>query len=124
MTLEYAIKCLETGSKFPGFYASEQEIDEACAIACAAIREKMEREQLEKEDVTPVVHGIPCRKNRPKMHKRYEEFKTENGEVLYKTATYVDESNWVEYCPKCGKRLCSRFNNYCPNCGAKMGSEQ
>lgn len=75
-------------------------------------------------DVAPVVHGVPVRKNRPSKHERYEEVKTENGEILYKKYVYVDETNWIEYCPVCEKRLCSRFKNYCPHCGAKMDLEE
>lgn len=41
--LEYAIKCLETGTKMPDFYASNEDVDEACKIACEAIKEKVER---------------------------------------------------------------------------------
>lgn len=44
MELEYAIKCLETGTKMPDFYASNEDVDEACKIACEAIKEKMERD--------------------------------------------------------------------------------
>lgn len=74
-------------------------------------------------DVVPVVHGVPVRKNRPRKYECFEEVKTENGEILYKKHVYVDETNWAEYCPACGKRLCSRFKSYCPNCGAKMDLE-
>lgn len=71
-------------------------------------------------DVAPVVHGVPVRKNRPRKYEWYEEVKTENGEILYRKHVCVDETNWAEYCPACGKRLCSRFKSYCPNCGAIM----
>lgn len=71
-------------------------------------------------DVAPVVHGVPVLRNRPSRHERFEEAKLEDGEILYRKYVYVDETDWVEYCPVCGKRLCSRFNNFCPNCGAKM----
>ena len=71
-------------------------------------------------DVVPVVHGLPVRKNRPKKYEWYEEVKTENGEILYRKHVYVDETNWAEYCPACGKRICSRFKSYCPSCGAIM----
>lgn len=71
-------------------------------------------------DVVPVVHGAPVRKIRPSKHEWYEEVKTENGEILYRKHVYVDETNWLEYCPACGKRLCSRFKSYCPNCGTIM----
>ncbi len=71
-------------------------------------------------DVVPVVHGAPVRKIRPSKHEWYEEVKTENGEILYRKHVYVDETNWSEYCPACGKRLCSRFKSYCPNCGTIM----
>lgn len=54
MTLEYAIKCLETGSKFPDFCATAEEIDEACKIACEAIQEKIDREKEAKESVKRV----------------------------------------------------------------------
>lgn len=75
-------------------------------------------------DVVPVVHGAPVRKIRPSKHEWYEEVKTENGEILYRKHVYVDETNWSEYCPACGKILCSRFKSYCPNCGAKMDLEE
>lgn len=75
-------------------------------------------------DVAPVVHGLPVRKNRPKKYEWYEEVKTENGEILYRKHVYVDETNWAEYCPACGKRLCSRFKSYCPSCGAIMDLEE
>lgn len=71
-------------------------------------------------DVAPVVHGVPVRKNRPRKYEWYEEVKTENGEILYRKHVCVDETNWAEYCPAYGKRLCSRFKSYCPNCGAIM----
>ena len=71
-------------------------------------------------DVVTVVHGAPVRKIRPSKHEWYEEVKTENGEILYRKHVYVDETNWSEYCPACGKRLCSRFKSYCPNCGTIM----
>ena len=74
-------------------------------------------------DVAPVVHGVPVRKNRPRKYECFEEVKTENGEILYKKHVYVDETNWAEYCPACGKRLCSRFKSYCPSCGAIMDLE-
>lgn len=74
-------------------------------------------------DVVPVVHGVPVRKNRPRKYEWYEEVKTENGEILYRKHVYVDETNWAEYCPACGKRLCSRFKSYCPSCGAMMDLE-
>lgn len=75
-------------------------------------------------DVVPVVHGIPVRKNRESREVVYLQAGEENGEILYKRYVYVDKTDWVEYCPACGKRLCSRFNNYCPNCGAKMDKEE
>lgn len=28
-----------------------------------------------------------------------------------------------DLCPKCGKKLCSRFKNYCSNCGTKINAE-
>lgn len=71
-------------------------------------------------DAVPVVHGAPVRKIKPSKHEWYEEVKTENGEILYRKHVYVDETNWSEYCPACGKRLCSRFKSYCPNCGTIM----
>lgn len=49
---------------------------------------------------------------------------SENGETLYLKRIFVDEKSRVMYCPACGKRLCSRFDNYCPNCGAKMDLEE
>lgn len=75
-------------------------------------------------DVAPVVHGMPVKKVRPIRRERYEEVKMENGKMLYRKIVYVDEKNFVEYCPACGKRLCSRFTKFCPNCGAKMGWEE
>lgn len=44
MTLNRAIECLKTGSKMPDYYVSNDEVDEACEIACQAMREKIERE--------------------------------------------------------------------------------
>ena len=68
-----------------------------------------------------VVHGHPVHHNRPARYEHYEMVQqTEDGEPLYKRQSYMLQDNPVEYCPKCGKRLCSRFTNYCPNCGAKM----
>lgn len=78
-------------------------------------------ERMPAADVAPVVHGVPISKNRSQKYEIYEEAGTgENGETLYRKRIYVDEKNSVEYCPACGKRLCSRFRNFCPNCGAKM----
>ena len=71
-------------------------------------------------DVMVASHGTPLRKIRPSKHERFEEVKTENGEILYKKHVYIDETNWAEYCPACRKRLCSRFKSYCPNCGIKL----
>lgn len=68
-----------------------------------------------------VEHGHPVHHNRPARYEHYEMVQqTEDGEPLYKRQSYMLQDNPVEYCPKCGKRLCSRFTNYCPNCGAKM----
>lgn len=80
-------------------------------------------DEIPAADVAPVVHGVPVRKNRPRKYECFEEVKTENGEILYKKHVYVDETNWAEYCPACGKRLCSRFKSYCPSCGAIMDLE-
>lgn len=82
-----------------------------------------EIQEMPAADVTPVVHGIPVRKNRESREVVYLQAGEENGEILYKRYVYVDKTDWVEYCSACGKRLCSRFNNYCPNCGAKMDKE-
>jgi hypothetical protein len=76
-------------------------------------------------DVAPVVHGVPISKNRPQKYEVFEEASTgENGETLYRKRICVDEKNSVEYCPACGKRLCSRFRSFCPNCGARMDGER
>lgn len=73
------------------------------------------------ENVAPVVHGTPVLRYRPERYERYEEAGlSDRGEMLYIKQVYVDEKSWAMYCPACGKRLCSRFNNYCPHCGAKM----
>lgn len=77
-------------------------------------------EEIPAADVAPVVHGTPQKVNRPESEVIYKEVKTESGKVLYERHVFLDNKNWVEYCSKCGKRLCSRFTNYCPNCGAKM----
>lgn len=81
-------------------------------------------QEIPAADVAPVVHGLPVRKNRPQKYEWYEEVKTENGEILYRKHVYVDETNWAEYCPACGKRICSSFKSYCPSCGAKMDLEE
>ena len=95
--------------------------DEVITLTEAVISEieRFVKSQLA-ADVVPVVHGAPVRKIRPSKHEWYEEVKTENGEILYRKHVYVDETNWSEYCPACGKRLCSRFKSYCPNCGTIM----
>lgn len=80
-------------------------------------------ENIPAADVAPVVHGTPQKVNRPESEVIYKEVKTESGKVLYERHVFLDNKNWVEYCSKCGKRLCSRFTNYCPNCGAKMDGE-
>lgn len=93
--------------------------DETCPLHIAVtINQYIDEEPS--VDVAPVTHGAPIRKSRPRKYECFEEAKTENGEILYRKHVYVDETNWVEYCPVCKKRLCSRFENYCPNCGAKM----
>ena len=72
-------------------------------------------------DVAPVVHGLPILRYRPERYEWYEATGlNENGEPLYVKRVRIDEKSWAMYCPACGKRLCSRFNNYCPHCGAKM----
>lgn len=71
-------------------------------------------------DVALVRHGRPIIKNRPERVEEFFEAKLVDGEVLYRRKIKVIEDNPVEYCPLCGKRLCSRFSNFCPNCGAKM----
>lgn len=92
-------------------------------VPVGRLRELAEADREGRYVVLPVVHGVPVRKIRPSKHEWYEEVKTENGEILYRKHVYVDETNWSEYCPACGKRLCSRFKSYCPNCGAKMDLE-
>lgn len=72
-------------------------------------------------DVATVAHETPMRRNRPQRYEKYQEYGlNENGETLYLKQVFVDEKNWAMYCPRCGKRLCSRFRSFCPNCGAKM----
>lgn len=72
-------------------------------------------------DVAPVVHGTPVLRYRPERHEWYEATGLNmSGEPLYVKRVRIDEKSWAMYCPACGKRLCSRFNNYCPHCGAKM----
>lgn len=78
------------------------------------------RDSIPAADVAPVVHGTPNRINRTDYETIYKEVKTENGKILYERHVFADNTNFVEYCSKCGKRLCSRFTNYCPNCGEKM----
>lgn len=68
-------------------------------------------------------HGVPVRKHREDKVFVYLPVTGQGEPTLYKRYIYVDKTNWVEYCPICGKRLCSRFNNYCPNCGAPMTDE-
>ena len=64
---------------------------------------------------------LPVLRYRPERYKWYEATGlNENGEPLYVKRVRIDEKSWAMYCPACGKRLCSRFNNYCPHCGAKM----
>lgn len=64
---------------------------------------------------------LPVLRYRPERYEWYEATGlNENGEPLYVKRVRIDEKSWAMYCPACGKRLCSRFNNYCPHCGAKM----
>ncbi len=77
-----------------------------------------------RESAPPVVHGKPIYRNRPIHYEHYEMVEqTENGEPLYRRQRCTLQDNPTQYCPECGKRLCSRFTNYCPNCGAKMDLE-
>lgn len=72
-------------------------------------------------DVATVAHETPMRRNRPQRYEKYQEYGlNENGEMLYLKRVLVDEKSYAMYCPRCGKRLCSRFRSFCPNCGAKM----
>ena len=72
-------------------------------------------------DVAPVVHGHPVYRNRPACYEHYEMTdQRENGEPLYRRHYYLLQDNPIAYCSRCGKRLCSRFEDYCPACGAKM----
>ena len=98
------------------YQTSIEAIDAALSALCS----------LTAAEFAPVVHGVPISKNRPQKYEMYEEAGTgENGETLYRKRIYVGEKNSVEYCPACGKRLCSRFRSFCPNCGAKMdGTEE
>lgn len=87
--------------------------------AYAAILQDLEG--LPTVDVAPVVHETPMLRIRPQRYEKYQEYGlNENGETLYLKQVFVDEKNWAMYCPRCGKRLCSRFRSFCPNCGAKM----
>lgn len=47
----------------------------------------------------------------------------ESGEGLYKRCTYLDEDNFIECCPRCGKELFFKYKNYCSNCGLKISWE-
>lgn len=72
-------------------------------------------EDVGRKDAVPV---LGCR---PKRYERYEECGVnEDGETIYLKRVFVDERSYAMYCPKCGKRLCSRFTNFCPNCGVRM----
>lgn len=72
-------------------------------------------EDVVEKDYTPVLR---CRTEK---YERYEECGVnENGETIYLKRVFVDEKSYAMYCPKCGKRLCSRFTNFCPNCGVRM----
>lgn len=72
-------------------------------------------------DVAPVVHGHPIYHNRPVYYERYERADHgENGEPLYRHKCFLLQDNPVAYCSRCGKRLCSNFEDYCPACGAKI----
>lgn len=44
MTLERSVELLSYGTRMPDFCDSFNEIDEACEIACQAIKEKIERD--------------------------------------------------------------------------------
>lgn len=78
-------------------------------------------EALPAADVAPVVHETPMLRSYPKRYEKYQEYGlNENGDMLYLKQVFIDEKNWVMYCPRCGKRLCSRFISFCPKCGAKM----
>lgn len=70
------------------------------------------------------IKGVPILGYRPQRTERYEAYGiNENGETLFRKIIWTDEKVWAEYCPFCGKRLCSRFVNFCPNCGADMRGE-
>lgn len=75
----------------------------------------LEIEEAPAADVAPVVHGAPVLRYRPERHEWYEATGLNmSGEPLYIKRVRIDEKSWAMYCPACGKRLCSRFNNYCP----------
>ena len=79
-----------------------------------AYRFNPHEDSIEK-DYTPVLR---CRTEK---YERYEECGVnQNGETIYLKRVFVDEKSYAMYCPKCGKRLCSRFTNFCPNCGVRM----
>ena len=79
---------------------------------------------IELADVAPVVHGTPVKKTRPIIIRRYEEVNMISEDITCRKRVCLDKINWAEYCPICGKRLCSRFTNFCPSCGAKMDKKE
>lgn len=104
--------------------ACEQELVSVEPMGFARAAEFALNHLLAAEAIAPVAHGVPISKNRPQKYEMYEEVGIgENGETLYRKRIFVDKKNSVEYCPVCGKRLCSRFRSFCPSCGARMDGE-
>lgn len=86
-----------------------------------AAEETLAQQAENMRDWAPVAHGHPIYHNRPVYYEHYERADHgENGEPLYRHKCFLLQDNPVAYCSRCGKRLCSRFEDYCPNCGAKM----
>lgn len=86
-----------------------------------AAEEALAQQAENLKDWVPVVHGHPIYHNRPVYYERYERAACrENGEPLYRRKCSLLQNNPVAYCSRCGKRLCSNFEDYCPACGAKM----
>lgn len=59
MTIERAIELLQTGTKFPEVSHATEEVDEACQMAIAALKNQKHLEPYAKADTKGRLHILP-----------------------------------------------------------------